>query len=117
MGYDIEFVQEKPLLGPNYQGTQATFKISHEGKMHFIYPEKRMYTIGQMAMTESAIDVTAFRDIYVALGEPLGNESWSVRLYYKPFVRWIWAGGFMILAGGVLALTDRRYYQKRKVPA
>ena len=68
-------------------------------------------------MTESAIDVTPFRDIYVALGEPLGDDSWSVRLYYKPLVRWIWGGGFMILAGGIFALTDRRYYQKRKITA
>ncbi|EHL31452.1 heme lyase CcmF/NrfE family subunit [Legionella drancourtii] len=114
-GYSIEFVNQKPLVGPNYKGTQAQFKISHQDQTKVIYPEKRLYTIGQMAMTESAIDVTPFRDIYVALGEPLSNDSWSVRLYYKPFVRWIWAGGFMILAGGFLALTDRRYYQKKRV--
>lgn len=113
-GYTIEFISQAPLNGPNYQGTKAQFKISHQGKAKLIYPEKRLYTIGQMAMTESAIDVTPFRDIYVALGEPLADDSWSVRLYYKPFVRWIWAGGFMILAGGFFALTDRRYYQKRK---
>jgi cytochrome c-type biogenesis protein CcmF len=113
-GYSLEFVTQNPLEGPNYKGTQAQFKISYQGKSKFIYPEKRMYTIGGMAMTESAIDVTPFRDIYVALGEPLSNTSWSVRLYYKPLVRWIWAGGFMILAGGFLALTDRRYYQKSK---
>lgn len=115
VGYSIEFVNQKPLVGPNYKGTQAQFKISHQDQTKVIYPEKRLYTIGQMAMTESAIDVTPFRDIYVALGEPLSNDSWSVRLYYKPFVRWIWAGGFMILAGGFLALTDRRYYQKKRV--
>ena len=68
-----------------------------------------------MAMTEAAIDVSPFRDIYVALGEPLADNSWSVRLYYKPFVRWIWAGGFLILAGGFLALSDRRYYHKRRL--
>jgi cytochrome c-type biogenesis protein CcmF len=114
VGYSIEFVNQKPLDGPNYKGTQAQFSITHHNKTKLIYPEKRLYTIGQMAMTESAIDVTPFRDIYVALGEPLNGDSWSVRLYYKPFVRWIWAGGFMILAGGFLALTDRRYYQKRQ---
>lgn len=112
-GYAIEFVTQKALVGPNYTGTQAQFKINYHGKTNTIYPEKRMYTIGQMAMTESAIDVSPFRDIYVALGEPLNDDSWSVRLYYKPLVRWIWAGGFMILAGGFLALTDRRYYKKR----
>lgn len=114
VGYSIEFVNQKPLDGPNYKGTQAQFNITHHGQAKLIYPEKRLYTIGQMAMTESAIDVTPFRDIYVALGEPLNGDSWSVRLYYKPFVRWIWAGGFMILAGGFFALTDRRYYQKRQ---
>jgi cytochrome c-type biogenesis protein CcmF len=115
VGYSIEFIKQKPLNGPNYQGTQAEFRISHQGQTKLIYPEKRVYTIGQMAMTESAIDVTPFRDIYVALGEPLADNSWSVRLYYKPLVRWIWTGGFIILVGGFLALTDRRYYRKRLV--
>ncbi|MFT4059994.1 MAG: heme lyase CcmF/NrfE family subunit [Legionella sp.] len=112
-GYAIQFVEQKLLEGPNYKGTQAQFKISHHNKTKIIYPEKRLYTIGKMTMTESAIDVTPFRDIYVALGEPLADDSWSVRLYYKPLVRWIWAGGFMILAGGFLALADRRYYRKK----
>lgn len=115
-GYQIAFIAQTTLDGPNYKGTQAEFNIKHHERSHLIYPEKRIYTIGQMAMTESAIDVSAFRDIYVALGEPLSDNSWSVRLYYKPFIRWIWAGGFMILVGGFLALTDRRYYQKRALP-
>ncbi|MFI4919202.1 MAG: heme lyase CcmF/NrfE family subunit [Legionellales bacterium] len=109
LGYSIEFVSQSPLIGPNYKGTKAQFSISYQDKVKLIYPEKRLYVVGQMAMTESAIDVTPFRDIYVALGESLGGGSWSVRLYYKPFVRWIWAGGFMMFMGGVLALTDRRY--------
>lgn len=117
VGYQIEFLSQTDLTGPNYNGTQAAFKISHNDKIKLIYPEKRVYSIGQMAMTESAIDVTPFRDIYVAMGEPLANQSWSIRLYYKPFVRWIWGGGFLILAGGFLALTDRRYYQRRKTAA
>ncbi len=109
----IQFVNESPLNGANYHGTRARFAISSSNnKSTIIYPEKRVYDIGGMAMTESAIDVSPFRDIYVALGEPLGKKAWSVRLYYKPFVRWIWGGGFLILAGGVLALTNRRYYQR-----
>lgn len=111
-GYGIHFISESSLTGPNYHGTQAVFEISHGNHSTKIYPEKRIYNVGQMAMTESAIDVNPFRDIYVALGEPLDKDAWSVRLYYKPFVRWIWGGGFMILAGGFLALTDRRYYRK-----
>ncbi|MCW8407923.1 heme lyase CcmF/NrfE family subunit [Legionella sp. PATHC035] len=115
LDYSIAFMSQEPLSGPNYKGTRAQFEISYKGKTKLIYPEKRLYNIGQMAMTESAIDVTPFRDIYVALGEPLTNDSWSVRLYYKPLIRWIWAGGFMILAGGFFALTDRRYYQKKAI--
>ncbi|MDX1838810.1 heme lyase CcmF/NrfE family subunit [Legionella taurinensis] len=117
-GYRIRFISEQPLQGPNYQGTRARFEISRGSQVHVIYPEKRMYTIGQMAMTESAIDVNPFRDIYVALGEPVDETAWSVRLYFKPFIRWIWSGGFLILAGGLLALSDRRYYRQQKtVPA
>jgi cytochrome c-type biogenesis protein CcmF len=115
LDYSVEFVNQEALSGPNYKGTKAEFKVSYQGKTKFIYPEKRLYNIGQMAMTESAIDVTPFRDIYIALGEPLSQNSWSVRLYYKPLIRWIWAGGFMILAGGLFALSDRRYYQKNRV--
>ena len=113
-GYRISFIDESPLVGANYRGTQAQFEVSHNQKITKIYPQKRIYNIGQMAMTEAAIDVSPFRDIYVALGEPLDDKSWSVRVYFKPLIRWIWGGGFMILAGGLLALTDRRYYQAGK---
>ena len=110
-GYVIAFLGEKSLQGPNYRGSQADFII--QGHTH-IYPEKRIYDVGQMAMTESAIDVTLFRDIYIALGEPLGQKAWSVRLYYKPLVRWIWGGGIMMFLGGLLALLEKRYYLRRE---
>lgn len=112
-GYRIEFISESTLSGPNYHGSRARFMVSSRGRNRVVYPEKRIYNVGKIPMTESAIDVTAFRDIYIALGEPLGKTAWSVRLYYKPFIRWIWWGGFMILAGGILALADRRYYASR----
>lgn len=113
-GYSFEFVSESSITGPNYQGTKAYFKLKRlrDGVEHLIYPEKRIYDAGRVPMTEAAIDVNVFRDIYVALGEPLGEEAWSVRLYYKPFVRWIWAGGFLMVMGGVLALIHPRYRKK-----
>ena len=117
-GYHFKFVSEEQLTGPNYHGTRTHFIISYGDKQTEVYPEKRIYNIGKMAMTESAIDVTPFRDLYVALGEPLDEQAWSVRLYYKPFVRWIWGGGFLMLSGGLLALADRRYFiQKHKAAA
>lgn len=113
-GLTISFIGESSLSGANYHGTQARFEITSKKKKSIIYPEKRIYNVGKMAMTESAIDVSPFRDIYVALGEPLDDKAWSVRLYYKPFIRWIWGGGFLILAGGIIALSDRRYYKVRQ---
>ncbi len=68
-------------------------------------------------MTEAGIDAGLTRDLFVALGEPLGNDgAWSVRLYYKPFLRWIWLGALFMAAGGILAATDRRYRLRRNVP-
>ena len=60
-------------------------------------------------MTEAGIDSGLFRDLYVSLGEPVGNGAWSVRVYYKPFVGWIWGGAFLMAIGGIFAISDRRY--------
>ncbi len=66
-------------------------------------------------MTEAAIDWGFFRDIYVALGEPLENNAWSMRIYYKPFIRWIWFGGILMMIGGLLAVMDKRYRSNKKI--
>ncbi|WP_419420649.1 heme lyase CcmF/NrfE family subunit [Legionella sp. D16C41] len=113
-GYTITFLKETQIKGPNYHGYQARFEVRRGHNFNVIFPEKRIYDVGKMPMTESAIDVSPIRDIYIALGEPLDDKSWTVRLYYKPLIRFIWGGGFMILAGGILAMTDRRYYVKQK---
>jgi cytochrome c-type biogenesis protein CcmF len=74
-------------------------------------PEKRNYSTG-MPMTEAGIDGGLFRDLFVALGEPLGEAgAWSLRLYHKPFLRWIWLGGLLMALGGLIAASDRRYYR------
>ena len=74
-----------------------------------MHPEKRIYRVQTMPMTEAAIDPGLTRDLFVALGEDLGNGAWSLRLYHKPFVRWLWLGGVLMALGGGLAATDRRY--------
>jgi cytochrome c-type biogenesis protein CcmF len=75
-----------------------------------LHPEKRGYASGGQIMTEADIDPGFTRDLYVALGEPLGaNGSWSVRLYVKPFIRWIWLGALMMMFGGFIAAADRRF--------
>ncbi len=72
-------------------------------------------------MTEAAIDAGLTRDLFVALGEPLGDSgAWSVRIYHKPYIRWIWLGALIMALGGILAASDRRYRmlaRRRKKPA
>jgi cytochrome c-type biogenesis protein CcmF len=108
-GVTVGFISESSLSGPNYHGYKTCFKVSVNGHERIIFPEKRVYDVSQIAMTDAAIDSSWFRDVYVALGEPLKDGAWSVRLYYKPMVRWIWAGGVMMMLGGLVALGDRRY--------
>ena len=107
--YQFQFVGIKPTKGPNYSGLEATVQVYRDNQIVTkLQPEKRFYAASQMAMTDAAIAAGLWRDLYVALGEPLSANSWSMRIYYKPFVRWIWAGGLMMLLGGLLAFADKR---------
>ena len=91
------------------------FLLSKDGgSQTSLYPEKRSYFSSTMPMTEAAIDAGLTRDIYVSLGEELGDQSWAVRVYYKPFVDWIWGGCLLMALGGVLAMSDKRYRMKLK---
>ena len=115
-GYAFKFIKIENRKGKNFSATRATVEISQEGK-HFItlYPEKRNYGRDTMPMTEAGIDPGFFRDLFIALGEPLGKGAWSFRIYHKPFVRWIWLGGIIIALGGLLAAFDGRYRRTRKI--
>jgi cytochrome c-type biogenesis protein CcmF len=112
-GYDFKMVSLKTVQGPNYAAVQGHFDVSKNGKpVTSLFPEKRIYTASQMPMTEAAIDSGLTRDLYVSLGEPINENEWSVRIYHKPFVDWIWGGCFLMALGGFLAITDRRYRKK-----
>jgi len=109
-GYDFRLNQVSDVSGPNYIGARGEFDVSKKGRMvGKMYPEKRRYTASQNVMTETAIDTGLFRDLYISMGEPVGGNAWSVRVYYKPFVDWIWGGAVLMAIGGGLALSDRRY--------
>ncbi|QEH48285.1 heme lyase CcmF/NrfE family subunit [Aggregatibacter actinomycetemcomitans] len=109
-GYDFTFKGISDANGPNYIGGKAQINIHRDGKKETtLYAEKRLYTVSKMPMTEAAIDWGFSRDLYVALGEKLDDNSWALRLYYKPFIRWIWLGGLFMVLGGILCLFDRRY--------
>lgn len=116
-GYDFYFSGLRDKDGPNYDGYIADFEITHDGKyVNTLHAEKRFYRTAKSMMTEAAIDRGISRDLYIAMGERLDdNRSWAVRIYYKPFVRWIWAGSLIMALGGALAISDKRY-RFRKSP-
>lgn len=109
-GYDFKFSQVKESNGPNYLGATAVIEVSNQQKLiTTLAAEKRFYQVSRMSMSEAAIDGGITRDLYAALGERLNNGAWAVRLYYKPFIRWIWFGGLLMALGGGLCMFDRRY--------
>lgn len=114
--YHFVFRDVHNLQGPNYSGGVAIIDVTRDGKPEAVLrAEKRFYTAARTMMTEAAISGGFTRDLYAALGEELDNGAWAVRLYYKPFVRWIWFGGVFMAAGGLLCLLDPRYRARKKV--
>jgi cytochrome c-type biogenesis protein CcmF len=108
--YDIVFKGVTEVQGPNYVAREGDFRVLRKGRETAeLKPQKRIYQVQRNTMTEAAIDPGFTRDLYVALGEPLDQGAWTVRAYYKPFIRWIWLGGLLMMAGGVCAAADRRY--------
>jgi len=99
--------------GPNYVADHGTVEVTRgDTRVATMHPEKRSYAAGGQVMTESAIDPGLTRDLYAALGEPLGNGSWALRVHVKPFVRWIWLGAALMGLGGFVTATDRRFRRK-----
>lgn len=110
LDYNFTFKGLKITDGANYQGGTADIEITRNGKLEAIlHAEKRFYNVSKMGMTEAAIDWGFTRDLYAALGEQLDDGSWGLRLYYKPFIRWIWLGGLFMALGGLLCMLDKRY--------
>lgn len=106
------------LRGPNYVADRATVTVFEDGRpLAVLHPEKRAYASGGQVMTEAAMERGLTRDLYVALGEPLGGEAWALRVHVKPFVRWIWAGALLMMLGGFVAAADRRFRRTQEVAA
>ena len=115
-GYAFRFDGVQDRTGPNYQAVRGTFTVSRgERQISEMLPEKRVYRVQTSAMTEAGIDVGWTRDLFVALGEPLGDGSWSVRIQYKPMIRFIWLGALVMALGGLVAVSDRRYRSRYPV--
>jgi len=111
-GYMFRFDGVRSITGPNYSAEEAHLTVTKDGKLvTALLPQKRTYNVSGMPMTKAAIDTDIFRDLYVSMGEPIPDSqgAWSMRVYYKPFVVWIWGGCLLMALGGVMAISDRRY--------
>ena len=103
--------------GPNYQALEGEVEIRRNGEfVTELRPQKRTYLVQQSPMTEAGIDAGWNRDLFVALGDPLGNNAWSMRLQYKPLIRFIWLGALIMALGGLIAASDRRYRLRATAP-
>jgi cytochrome c-type biogenesis protein CcmF len=116
-GYTFRFLGTADIAGANYQAAQARIEVTHGGApVATLTPEKRIYRVQRNPMTEAAIDTSLARDLYVSLGEPQPDGTWTLRVQHKPLVVWIWLGCVMMAAGGALAASDRRYRRRAEAP-
>jgi len=109
-GYTFRLDGVRDVQGPNYVAARAQIQVNRNGRpVTTLYPEKRIYTVQNMPMTEAAIDPGFTRDLYVSLGDSVSATAWIVRVQHKPFIDWIWGGCLLMALGGALAASDRRY--------
>jgi len=109
-GYSFELRELRDAEGPNYQAIEGRVEIRRdEALVGEVLPQKRQYLVQQNWMTEAGISAGWNRDLFIALGDQLGNNTWSVRVQYKPLIRFIWLGAFIMALGGLIAISDRRY--------
>jgi cytochrome c-type biogenesis protein CcmF len=113
--YSFTFVGSRNIEGPNYTAVQGEVIVEKDGKqVTVLYPEKRTYRVQQNPMTEAAIHARIQRDLFVAMGEPLGQGAWSMRIQYKPFIRLIWLGALVMALAAFFGMTDQRYRVRRE---
>ncbi len=115
--YEFRMVSVRDVQGPNYMATQGLIEVTRDGHaVATLHPEKRVYRVQKNPMTKAAVDSNAVRDLYVSMGERLPSGEWIVRVHHKPFISWIWGGCLLMMLGGTLAASDRRYRAKRPAP-
>jgi cytochrome c-type biogenesis protein CcmF len=109
-GYSFQLRELRDAEGPNFQAIEGRVEIrKDEALIGEVLPQKRQYLVQKNWMTEAGIDAGWNRDLFIALGDQLGNDTWSVRIQYKPLIRFIWLGAFIMALGGLIAISDRRY--------
>jgi cytochrome c-type biogenesis protein CcmF len=116
--YQFKFIDAANVRGPNYDAVEATVEVTNHGKpVTVLKPQKRHFWVQQTDNSKAAISVNWARDLFVAMGNPLGENAWSMRIQYKPLVRYIWLGAIIMALGGLIAATDRRYRIKATADA
>ncbi len=116
--YGFKLLALEDIQGSNYRGTKGTIQVYQNGKpLRMMYPEKRIYTVSMMPISEVALRPSLLDDLYVAMAEERAENAWAIRLYVKPFVRWIWLGGLIISLAALLSILDRRYRVGRSAKA
>ncbi|HYX30127.1 MAG TPA: heme lyase CcmF/NrfE family subunit [Pyrinomonadaceae bacterium] len=115
-GYEFQLKNLQQIPGPNYRAVRADFEVGPAGSPPFavMHPEKRVFNATQQPMSETAIDRSVWRDLYVSLGDEVEGGAWTVRVYHKPLVNWIWGGALFMAIGGAFAISDRRYALAKK---
>lgn len=113
--YSFQFDGTTRVNGPNYIGEEASFTVTQEGNpVTILHPQSRVYLATGTPSTEMAIDAGFLRDLFITLGEQKEGNSWSMTIYVKPFVRWIWLGAIFMTLGGIIAAADKRYRRLRR---
>jgi cytochrome c-type biogenesis protein CcmF len=109
-GYEFVFRGLRTVEGANFTADEGEFELRADGAvLAVLTPQKRVYRVQQSPMTEAAIDSNLGRDVFLALGEPLGENAWSVRIQVKPLIGFLWLGSTLMVLGGLAAISDRRY--------
>ncbi len=109
-GLQFELRELREVEGPNYTAIEGVVEVRRDGDfVATVRPQKRQYLVQKSWMTEAGIHPTWNKDLFVALGDQLGDGAWSVRIQYKPMIRFIWFGAVIMALGGLISVTDRRY--------
>jgi cytochrome c-type biogenesis protein CcmF len=109
-GFEFELREIRDVQGPNYSAIEGVVEVRRDGEfIATVRPQKRQYLVQKSWMTEAGIHPTWNKDLFVALGDQLGDGAWSVRIQYKPMISFIWIGAFIMALGGLISVTDRRY--------
>src|SRR5690606_7807580 len=113
-GYEFTFQGVRDVQGPNFDAVEGEFEVRRAGELvTVLYPQQRVYHVQRNPMTEAAIDSALHRDVFVALGQSLGDGAWSVRVRVKPLISFLWLGAIVMAIGGFVAVTDKRYRLQR----